>query len=139
MSVLKKYRDAGEEERESVAESGVRIAVEKPKAMIAVPNRERKSPIVSFSFTTELRSCLQDVRNERAINRSKLITILAQHEERNRIVMELAQKAYDKGRNVLVLGERLEQLYNFHSEGRWFEKVLEGGEVRWVEVEKPGG
>ena len=70
MSVLKKYRDAGEEERDSVAESGARVAAEKPKAMIAVPNKERKSPIVSFSFTTELRSCLQDVRNERAINLS---------------------------------------------------------------------
>lgn len=73
MSVLKKYRDAGEEERDSAkpaAESGTRVAVEKPKAMIAVPNKERKSPIVSFSFTTELRSCLQNVRNEKAINLS---------------------------------------------------------------------
>ena len=70
MSVLKKYRDAGEEDRDSVAESGARVAAEKPKVMIAVPNKERKSPIVSFSFTTELRSCLQDVRNERAINLS---------------------------------------------------------------------
>lgn len=73
MSVLKKYRDAGEEERDSAkpaAESGTGVAVEKPKAMIAVPNKERKSPIVSFSFTTELRSCLQNVRNEKAINLS---------------------------------------------------------------------
>jgi hypothetical protein len=70
LSVLKKYRDAGEEERDSAVESGARVAVEKPKVMIAVPNKERKSPIVSFSFTTELRSCLQDVRNERAINLS---------------------------------------------------------------------
>ena len=69
MSVLKKYRDAGEEERDS-AESRARVVVERPKAMIAVPNKERKSPIVSFSFTTELRSCLQDVRNEKAINLS---------------------------------------------------------------------
>ncbi|MHA1924289.1 MAG: hypothetical protein ACXABV_03060 [Candidatus Thorarchaeota archaeon] len=73
MSVLKKYRDAGEEERDSekpAAESGARVTVEKPRAMIAVPNKERKSPIVSFSFTTELRTCLQDVRNEKAINLS---------------------------------------------------------------------
>ncbi len=69
MSVLKKYRDAGDEERDS-AESGTKVAVERPRAMIAVPNKERKSPIVSFSFTTELRSCLQDVRNEKAINLS---------------------------------------------------------------------
>jgi hypothetical protein len=73
LSVLKKYRDAGEEERDSgkpAAESGTKVAVERPKAMIAVPNKDRRSPIVSFSFTTELRSCLQDVRNERAINLS---------------------------------------------------------------------
>lgn len=71
MSVLKKYRDAGDEERDSAKPaSEARVAVEKPKAMIAVPNKERKSPIVSFSFTTELRTCLQDVRNEKAINLS---------------------------------------------------------------------
>ncbi|MHA2142754.1 MAG: hypothetical protein ACXADC_01565 [Candidatus Thorarchaeota archaeon] len=72
MSVLKKYRDAGEEERDSAkpVETGTRVAEEKPKTVVAVPNKERRSPIVSFSFTTELRSCLQDVRNEKAINLS---------------------------------------------------------------------
>lgn len=35
--------------------------------------------------------------------------------------------------------ERVDGSSYFHSAGRWFEKVLEGGEVRWVEVEKPGG
>ncbi|KXH77234.1 MAG: hypothetical protein AM326_05455 [Candidatus Thorarchaeota archaeon SMTZ-45] len=73
MSVLKKYRDAGEEERDSAklaAEPRTGVVVEKPKAMVAIPNKERRSPIVSFSFTTELRSCLQDVRNEKAINLS---------------------------------------------------------------------
>ncbi|MFW9845707.1 MAG: hypothetical protein ACFFD6_03080 [Candidatus Thorarchaeota archaeon] len=67
MSVLKKYRDAGDEERETTES---RAVIERPKTVVAVPNKERKSPIVSFSFTTELRSCLQDVRNEKAINLS---------------------------------------------------------------------
>lgn len=67
MSVLKKYRDAGEEERETTES---RSTIERSKTIVAVPNKERKSPIVSFSFTTELRSCLQDVRNEKAINLS---------------------------------------------------------------------
>ncbi len=36
----------------------------------AVPNRERKSPIVSFSIPIDLRSCLQAVRSEKSINLS---------------------------------------------------------------------
>ncbi len=70
MSVLKKYRDS-EEERDARPTAMERTTVaERSRSVVAVPNKERKSPIVSFSFTTELRSCLQNVRNERAINLS---------------------------------------------------------------------
>jgi hypothetical protein len=72
LSVLKKYRDAGEEESDSTkpVEERTRVVEERPKAVVALPNKERRSAIVSFSFTTELRSCLQDVRNAKAINLS---------------------------------------------------------------------
>ncbi len=71
MSVLKKYRDS-EEDRDARSSAVERHRVAEPtsRPVVAVPNRDRKSPIVSFSFTTELRSCLQNVRNERAINLS---------------------------------------------------------------------
>jgi hypothetical protein len=71
LSVLKKYRDS-EEDRDVRSSAAERTRVSEPKSrsVVAVPNKERRSPIVSFSFTTELRSCLQSVRNERAINLS---------------------------------------------------------------------
>ncbi|MFW9943645.1 MAG: hypothetical protein ACFFB7_01475 [Candidatus Sifarchaeia archaeon] len=71
MSVLKKYRDSEEDRdaRPSVVERH-RVGESTSRTVVAVPNKERKSPIVSFSFTTELRSCLQNVRNEKAINLS---------------------------------------------------------------------
>jgi hypothetical protein len=71
LSVLKKYRDS-EEDRDarSSAVERPRVAESTSRPLVAVPNKERKSPIVSFSFTTELRSCLQNVRNEKAINLS---------------------------------------------------------------------
>lgn len=71
MSVLKKYRDSEEDRdaRPSTVERH-RVAESTSRPVVAVPNKERKSPIVSFSFSTELRSCLQNVRNEKAINLS---------------------------------------------------------------------
>ncbi|MGY5861286.1 MAG: hypothetical protein RTU09_02785 [Candidatus Thorarchaeota archaeon] len=44
--------------------------VDKAGHVEAVPNRERKSPIVSFSIPIDLRSCLQAVRSEKSINLS---------------------------------------------------------------------
>lgn len=68
MSVLGKYRKDGErqddEEKTTVASTKTDVIP------VAVPNKERKSPIMSFSVTTELRSCLKAVRNEKAINLS---------------------------------------------------------------------
>ena len=70
MSVLGKYRK--DEERKDEEEDRPPTSTKSVEEAIpvAVPNKERKSPIMSFSVTTELRSCLQAVRNEKAINLS---------------------------------------------------------------------
>ena len=68
MSVLGKYRkdeDRRDDEEKTTVSSTVTDTMP-----VAVPNKERKSPIMSFSVTTELRSCLKAVRNEKAINLS---------------------------------------------------------------------
>jgi hypothetical protein len=65
MSVLGKYRKKEEKETEKgEAEE------ERKDDRESVPNSERKSPIVSFSIGADLRSCLQAVREENAINLS---------------------------------------------------------------------
>ncbi len=75
MSLLGKYRK--EEERrdeekppDSPRSSKTRKKTQVRSTPVAVPNKERRSPIMSFSVTSELRSCLQAVRNEKAINLS---------------------------------------------------------------------
>lgn len=68
MSLLGKYRK--EEERKEEEESKVEETVSGTKTAESIPNKDRKSPIVSFSIATDLRSCLQAVRGERAINLS---------------------------------------------------------------------
>ncbi|MBD3405609.1 MAG: hypothetical protein GF411_05685 [Candidatus Lokiarchaeota archaeon] len=81
MSLLGKYRketDKEEEvEKEVSEETTIRKTPKKPKkepktekATEAVPNSERRSPIISFSVATDLRECLQAVREEYAINLS---------------------------------------------------------------------
>ncbi|MCK5302587.1 MAG: hypothetical protein KAJ96_05540 [Candidatus Thorarchaeota archaeon] len=76
--VLGKYRRE-EEDRRKKGESTAAISqpshtsvegVDKIGHVEAVPNRERKSPIVSFSIPIDLRSCLQAVRSEKSINLS---------------------------------------------------------------------
>jgi hypothetical protein len=67
MSLLGKYRK--EEERKEGDEGKVEETVPS-KTAESIPNKDRKSPIVSFSIATDLRSCLQAVRGERAINLS---------------------------------------------------------------------
>ena len=75
--VLGKYRR--EEDRRKKGESTAAISqpshtsvegVDETGHIEAVPNRERKSPIVSFSIPIDLRSCLQAVRSEKSINLS---------------------------------------------------------------------
>ncbi|MDF1537346.1 MAG: hypothetical protein P1Q69_00360 [Candidatus Thorarchaeota archaeon] len=68
MSVLGKYRK--DEERRDDEDKTTDTSPKIDTVPVAVPNKERKSPIMSFSVTTELRSCLKAVRNEKAINLS---------------------------------------------------------------------
>ncbi|MHA1964336.1 MAG: hypothetical protein ACXACG_16505 [Candidatus Thorarchaeota archaeon] len=75
MSLLGKYRK--EAEKEDGEEKPTRLAageserVEKHSELLSsVPNRERKSPIVSFSIPTDLRACLKAIRKSKAINLS---------------------------------------------------------------------
>ena len=79
MSLLGKYRKEEEkrdDEDKSTSTSSsttpsTRVTSKKEdSAPVAVPNKERRSPIMSFSVPVELRSCLQAVRNEKAINLS---------------------------------------------------------------------
>ncbi len=80
MSLLGKYRkeeEKREEEEDKTTDSttspkpSTRVVSKKEESTpAAVPNKERKSPIMSFSVPIELRSCLQAVRNEKAINLS---------------------------------------------------------------------
>ena len=66
MSVLGKYRKEEEKKDESVPASDTDI---KRKGE-SIPNKERKSPIVSFSVPSDLRLCLQEIRKSKAINLS---------------------------------------------------------------------
>jgi len=73
MSLLGKYRkeeERGDDEKTTSTGSKTSTRVTTSPSLIAVPNKERKSPIMSFSVPTDLRSCLQAVRNEKAINLS---------------------------------------------------------------------
>ena len=73
MSLLGKYRkeeERGDDEKTTSTSSKTSTRVTTGPSLIAVPNKERKSPIMSFSVPTDLRSCLQAVRNEKAINLS---------------------------------------------------------------------
>lgn len=68
MSVLGKYRK--DEERRDDEDKTTDASPKTDSVPVAIPNKERKSPIMSFSVTTELRSCLKALRNEKAINLS---------------------------------------------------------------------
>lgn len=79
MSLLGKYRreeSEREEEKTTAKPDGPKEAAktETDSAVIrtgvAVPNQERKSPIMSFSIPTDLRDCLRAIRKTKAINLS---------------------------------------------------------------------
>lgn len=75
MSLLGKYRKEAEkedgEEKPRRLTAGETEPVEKQSELLSsVPNKERKSPIVSFSIPTDLRACLQAIRKSKAINLS---------------------------------------------------------------------
>ena len=73
MSVLGKYRKSDKEkEQEDVKEVTIRTEQKdrQYREILSIPNKERKSPIMSFSIAPELRSCLQAIRQEHMINLS---------------------------------------------------------------------
>lgn len=76
MSLLGKYRreeaeKEGESQTTKSAPQGTSTDSAKDIELIsAIPNKDRKSPIVSFSIPTDLRACLKVIRKTRAINLS---------------------------------------------------------------------
>ncbi|TFG09678.1 hypothetical protein EU538_04220 [Candidatus Thorarchaeota archaeon] len=70
MSLLGKYRKESEkEEREAGSDTSTKVR-EEEETQESIPNKERKSPIVSFSIDANLRECLQAIRKAKAINLS---------------------------------------------------------------------
>jgi len=75
MSLLGKYRKEAEKEDEeekpvSSTTGEIKSVEKRDELLSSVPNRERKSPIVSFSIPTDLRACLGAIRKSKAINLS---------------------------------------------------------------------
>ncbi len=85
MSILGKYRKEAEKEVQDSRETPKAASTEtttkrtttsrtrpahESSITESIPNKERKSPIVSFSVTSELRACLQAIRRSKAINLS---------------------------------------------------------------------
>jgi hypothetical protein len=74
MSLLGKYRKEAEKDEEEVKPRAVvretDPAPKQSELLSSVPNKERKSPIVSFSIPTDLRACLKAIRKTKAINLS---------------------------------------------------------------------
>ena len=75
MSLLGKYRKEAEkedgEEKPATITAGETKPIERQSELLSsVPNKERKSPIVSFSIPTDLRACLKAIRKSKAINLS---------------------------------------------------------------------
>jgi hypothetical protein len=98
MSLLGKYRrEESEKDDETSDEKTATTTVErKPpeptktsELISAVPNKERKSPIVSFSIPTDLRTCLQAIRKTKAIN----LSLWVEHQLRDAIAKEFPQIA----------------------------------------------
>jgi len=81
MSLLGKYRrEEADKDEDSESSTTVRRetddSVSKSSDLVsAVPNKERKSPIVSFSIPTDLRTCLQAIRKTKAINLSMWVEL----------------------------------------------------------------
>ena len=97
MSLLGKYRreeegkddETGEETSTTVERKPPREPTKTSELLSAVPNKERKSPIVSFSIPTDLRSCLQAIRKTKAIN----LSLWVEHQLRDAIAKEFPQIA----------------------------------------------
>lgn len=93
MSLLGKYRkEAEKEDDEAKPRAGVRDTDSETKQsdlLSSVPNRERKSPIVSFSIPTDLRNCLKAIRKTKAIN----LSMWVEKQLRKAVAQEFPQMA----------------------------------------------
>ncbi|GAG10236.1 unnamed protein product [marine sediment metagenome] len=94
MSLLGKYRrdEADKDDDETTTVRREPHDPTKPKTselQSAVPNKERKSPIVSFSIPTDLRACLQAIRKTKAIN----LSLWVEYQLRDAISKEFPQIA----------------------------------------------
>ena len=93
MSLLGKYRREEEGKDDETSKETSTTAERKPtktsELLSAVPNKERKSPIVSFSIPTELRSCLQAIRKTKAIN----LSMWVEYQLREAVAKEFPQIA----------------------------------------------
>jgi hypothetical protein len=81
MSLLGKYRrEESEKDDENpttkpVLQEPSGSPIKSVELISAVPNRDRKSPIVSFSIPTDLRACLKAIRKTKAINLSMWVEL----------------------------------------------------------------
>ena len=93
MSLLGKYRkEAEKEDDEAKPRAAVRDTDSETKQselLSSVPNRERKSPIVSFSIPTDLRDCLKAIRKTKAIN----LSMWVEKQLREAVAQEFPQMA----------------------------------------------
>ena len=97
MSLLGKYRREEEGKDDETSEEETTTVEKKPpleptktsELLSAVPNKERKSPIVSFSIPTDLRSCLQAIRKQKAIN----LSMWVEYQLREAVAKEFPQIA----------------------------------------------
>lgn len=70
MSLLGKYRREEAEKDDDHEKTEDITDRRREEGVTAIPNKERKSPIVSFSIPTDLRECLKAIRKNNAINLS---------------------------------------------------------------------
>lgn len=97
MSLLGKYRREESDKDDETSDSETKTAVErKPleptqtsELLSAIPNKERKSPIVSFSIPTDLRTCLQAIRKTKSIN----LSMWVEHQLREAVAKEFPRIA----------------------------------------------
>jgi hypothetical protein len=96
MSLLGKYRREESDKDDETSDEETTTVERKPteptktsELLSAVPNKERKSPIVSFSIPMDLRACLQAIRKTKAIN----LSLWVEHQLRDAVAKEFPQIA----------------------------------------------
>ncbi len=92
MILLGKYRKEAETDDDANSRAAVRDTDSETKQselLSSVPNRERKSPIVSFSIPTDLRDCLKAIRKTKSIN----LSMWVEKQLRKAVAQEFPQMA----------------------------------------------